>query len=419
MNDVAAVGTSWQTFGHDDMRTGASTVSALITNPTLAWVAGSAFGGQGSAVTGSGMVVAPGNVGAQTHELSNTSGIQLAAFGVTSYASQNAVTLNPVIDGSGYAYITNNQTTVKKVGLGGMVAWTTLRPDFSDGINDNSSNDNITTDPFVPNAGGLDYVVFGAASPDSIQGMIYIAGDTDGALTPQASVLGRPIAISSNAAGTTLYVRTTIQGDDQHSYIYVFEADETGLTEIRHFQAGGPFIQDGYGAITVNPTGNIYYMTWNGILVEANPSTGNTVATAYVGNQPYSNINLDSAAGIIYVSGGGTIHAFDLNNSLAPLWNFSTQGNALFTAPALAISTGGASALYFVTTTGTLYSVNAQTGVKNWDVNLQTILGQPAGAKIDSSTIIDSLGNIIYTDLNYGAVAITNFVGGGNPPLGP
>lgn len=418
MPTITAVGTDWQTYGHDDMRTGASSVVALITTPTIAWVAGTPFSGAGSPVTGSGVVVAPGIPGAATNELSDATGAEVAAFGTTSYVSQNAVTLNPVIDGSGNMYITNNSTSLMKVAPSGATVWTTVRPNFSAG-----GNDEITTDPFVDNSvGGLPppYVYFGASSPDGSHGMIYAAADANGALALNAPVIGRPIAISSDSLGLTLYVRTTAQIVDEvaveSSFIYAFNAATLAQTWVH--SAGGPFVTDGYGAITVNPTGTpagaLYYMTFNGNLVQADPSNGNPLLSVSVGNEPYSSINLNSTAGIVYVSGGSFIHAYNAT-TLAPIWSFATPANALFTAPALAV-TGTGSALYFVTTTGTLYSVDGATGAENWDVDLQTLLGAPAGARLDSATIIDSFGNIIYNDLNYGAVAIT---GGALPPPPP
>jgi outer membrane protein assembly factor BamB len=157
--------------------------------------------------------------------------------------------------------------------------------------------------------------------------------------------------------------------------------------------------------ITVDPLMiNIYFTTADGYLVQDHPD-GSPFSSVYLPNLNYNSLNYDSATGTIYASGSGTIQAFSTTGGLALLWTFATPGDEPFNAPALADSTAGPT-LFFVTQDGTLYSVDATTGTTNWTFSVSTALGG-GGAKLDSATVIDPSGNVIYNDQSFGTVLIT------------
>jgi hypothetical protein len=149
----------------------------------------------------------------------------------------------------------------------------------------------------------------------------------------------------------------------------------------------------------------LYYVTSDGNLVEASTVlNGTPIHSVHVGNPGYVDLNLDSTGGVIYVSHGSAISAFNAA-TLAPLWTFTAT--LPFNAPALALSAAtGNKALYFVDTAGNAYSVDAASGALIWLLPLGS-----TGVTLDSSTSIDEAGNIIVDMSNVGVVDITNGAG--------
>ncbi len=118
----AAPGTFWPTSGHDDMRTGASTVTALITNPVISWAPAIPFASEGSPVVGLGptgaSAVTSSPAGGGVYDLDDFTGTQLGGSGYSSYFSRNSVESNAVIDSLGNVYATLSQSVIQKVSPG-------------------------------------------------------------------------------------------------------------------------------------------------------------------------------------------------------------------------------------------------------------------------------------------------------------
>lgn len=218
------------------MRTGASTVPALIANPAVLWM-NPQFGPEGSpavafpAVGGTGVVPIYSPATGTVYEFDDGIGFGASLGQVSSGGPElftaNAVASNPTVDALGAVYVTaNNQ--VQKISPAGAAVWN--QGTFAD------PSGKVTTDPFVPNVlpgATPSDVYFGGAGTGQVvggaTGTVYAVTDADVPAWAVALV-GTPVSISSNnaatLAATTLYVITTVDTgyDTAGTHLYALDA---------------------------------------------------------------------------------------------------------------------------------------------------------------------------------------------------
>ncbi len=268
-------------------------------------------------------------------------------------------------------------------------------------------------------------VYFGGSDMPGVSGRV--AALTDGGAPSWDTPLeGTPVSISSSITGAELYVVATTNGSYYDSTTHtevvpgtrIYDLDATtGLVNWASYLSPSE-APIGHNAIVLNPgigapAAYLYYVA-GGNLLQLDPADGHILHSTNVGSGHFSSMNLFAPPvgdGIVYVASGmgGSISAFDAV-TLAPLWTFNASG-ATLNSPALAIPPAGAPALYFVSTRGNVYSVNAINGIENWDLNIN-----PTGPPLGSATVIDGDDDIILDIPNDGVVNITD---GGGAPAGP